>query len=367
MLAMYVYSQTENTINARASYIGEGFANFTRGLQKGETYLGKIHFGIEYKPKFFNNGEFSAHIENTHGGNPSRDYIGDLQVASNIDNGDYTYLSELWYKHSFNNLFVKFGIIDLNSDYLNSNCGGVFLNSSFGIQPSASLNMPVPIFPMNALGVNLQYSFFDKLILRTGIWDGNPGDLNRNPYNVQWKLSKSEGILSATEFEYKYKNGLGNLKFGMLYHSANFKTLSDTSCYIKGNFQFHFIFEQVIVYDKINNKPKIDVFANIGYLPNNEINVIPLSFSGGVYYSNVFLNKIDDKIGFAFSYAKISDVLLRKYMEYKTKETLFELTYTIEINNNISIQPDLQYIFNSGVNNNVSDAFVGFLRVIINT
>ena len=358
----YVYTQ-ENVPFINASYIGDVFTCFSGGIKTGSAYLGKMHLGVN--KNIWHNSEFSIQIENTHGANPSKDFIGDIQVASNINNGNYTYLYELWYKYSFKKMFVKLGVIDLNSDYFVSKYGGVFLNSSFGIQPSASMNMPVPIFPMNALGVNFQYIFNNNFLVRAGIWDGNPGSLDRNPYNVQWKLSNNEGMLSVAELEINHnKNSKqGTIKLGMLYHSASFSKINDSTNSHVGNIQFHLLIDQVIV-NNVNNLPKLGVFSQIGYLPNNTINVIPFSFTGGVRYSGVFFKKVNDILSLAVSYAKISSVLLTDN-KYKTNETTFELVYSLPISKNITIKPDLQYIFNTGARMDLTNCFVGFIRVVI--
>jgi len=362
----YVYTQENAPAVVDASYIGDVFTNFNGGIKTGSAYLGKMHFGVN--KNVWHNSEFSIHVENTHGANPSRDYIGDIQVASNINNGNYTYLYELWYKYSFKNMFVKLGVIDLNSDYFITKYGGVFLNSSFGIQPSASMNMPVPIFPMNALGINLQYNFNDNVLVRVGVWDGNPGSLNRNPYNVQWKLSSNEGILSVAELElnhHKIDNDYhGTIKFGVLYHTASFSRIDDLSNSQIGNVQFHIVVDQAIITDKVNNKVKLGAFSQIGYLPNNTINVIPFSITGGINYSGVFFKKVDDVLSFAVSYAKISSILLTDN-KYKPNETTFELVYSYPVLKNITIKPDLQYIYNTGAKTGLDNCFVGFIRVIV--
>ncbi len=364
--------QESSPINIEATYVGDGFSSFSGGLKTGQTYLGKLNFGMGFNTADFGlweSGEFFVQIENTHGGTASGDFIGDLQVASNIDNGDYTYLYEMWYKQQINNLSIQLGIIDLNADCFVANPGGLFLNSSFGIQPSASMNMPVPIFPMNALGAVVHYNITDYLAIQSGIWDGDPGNLDRDPYNVQWKLSKEEGILTATELHIKYgmsgDSNAGLIKLGVMYHSAEFETIADNTITEKGNLQFHLIAEQTLINKAEGEKGKLDAFIQIGYLPNNKINVIPFYLGAGINYTGMLFKNASDVLGLAFAHAGISKEAINNIPGTQSFETAIELTYAMQFFNQITIQPDLQYIINTGIDESIDNAFVGFLRVII--
>ncbi len=371
-LGLSLQAQDQAPVKVGAGYVGEVFSNFSGGIERGQSYLGLIDFSLGFNTSdlgLWNNGEFYIQAENTHGGSPSADYIGDIQVASNIDNGDYTYLYEMWVKQQFGNFSMQLGVIDLNADYLNTNAGGHFLNSSFGIQPSASMNMPVPIFPMNALGVSLQYQITDAISIQTGIWDGDPGDLNREAYNVQWKLSAEEGFLSVSEFHFKHSkkedNYLGLVKFGMMYHSTEFQSISDTNAISKGNLEFHIIADQTIINKADGVKGKLDVFAQIGYLPNQNINVIPFSMGLGLNYTGVFFDDASDVLGLAFGNIGISEHAVNTIPGTKSNELVIELSYIFPLLNNISIQPDLQYIINPGAQVSNSNAFVGLVRTYI--
>jgi porin len=373
-LVVPLFSQEERSpINVEAAYVGEVFSNFSGGLKTGSTYLGLIDFGLGINTQDFGlwkNGEFFVQFENTHGGSPSGDFIGDLQVASNIENGNYSYMYEAWYKQQFGNLSLQLGLIDLNADYFVAEPGGLFLNSSFGIQPSASMNIPVPIFPMNSLAINLQYQISDAVTLQTGIWDGDPGDLDSEPYNTKWNLSKEQGFLSATELHIKHSktgnNYLGTVKIGMTYHSANFDDLSETELPKSENFEFHLIAEQTLINKPEGIKGKLDVFTQLGYLPDQSINLIPLYIGAGLNYAGLLFNDASDVLGFACAYSGISKELRSiPQLELENYELAFELSYALPLYKNITIQPDLQYIINTGADKNLDNAFVGFIRIII--
>lgn len=363
--------QAGSPIGVNASYIGEGFSNFSGGLKTGHTYLGKLDFGMGFKTDdlgMWQNGEFYSRVENTHGGNPSAVFIGDMQVASNIENGDYTYLYELWYKQKINNLTVQAGILDLNADYLVAEAGGLFFNNSFGIHPSASMNMPLSIFPMNALGVHFHYQVNDALSVQTGIWDGDPGNLDRDDYNMQWKLSADEGFLSATELCVNHgllNEKAGSIKLGMLYHSADFVGINDSLLSEKGNMQFHLIAEQTLINGQGSEKEKLNAFVQLGYAPDYNINLIPFYFGAGLNYKGLLLKDAGDVLGFALAHSQIGNKATGVLFNTQSFETALEVSYAIPLAEKITLQPDLQYIINTGNNETIDNAFIGFLRVII--
>ena len=289
--------EDESAFSVEGLYVGELSRNFSGGLQTGNSYMGLIDLGIGFSTKnagLWKGWEAFIQFENTHGGTPSATFVNDLQVFSNIENGNYSYLYELWYKQQIGFVTLQFGLIDLNADYFVAEPGGLFVNSSFGIQPSASLNMPVPIFPMNSLSVNLKFVFTDWLSLQTGVWDGDPGDLNNNPYNYKWTTSKEEGYLFASEIHLKYlkrnDNYLGTLKLGGLYHTGTFNDFVDNS-EVQGNMEFHLIAEQTIIDQHSNEDGKLDAFLQLGWLPDNQINLTDFYIGGGLIYSNLFFLK----------------------------------------------------------------------------
>jgi porin len=373
LLAFFSYTkgQThESPVHINTLYIGEYFSNFSGGIKTGRTYQGLLDFGITFNSSgigLWQNGEFSIQLENTHGGRPTQEYIGDLQVASNIENGDFTYLYELWYKHQLNRLGIKFGLMDLNADCYVSELGGHFLNSSFGVMPTASLNMPAPIFPLTALGLLANYNFNGKLKVKAGIWDGNPGDFENNRYNIEWTINNREGYLYLLEGHYNFgtlNNKLASIKLGVLYHSGSFQELLDSTKNKKGNLEFHLIAEHALNNKYVGEKGKLDGFLQVGYAPDEKISNISLYVGAGVNIIGLFLPSSEDILGLGIAYASLSKEL-SKNTETDPYEMSVELSYSIPILNNITLQPDFQYIINPGADAELKNAVTAFVRIII--
>ncbi|MFZ4726571.1 MAG: carbohydrate porin, partial [Paludibacter sp.] len=143
-----------------ASYLGDLVTNFHGGIKTGITYLGfanvKTGFNTQ-KANWWRGGLFIMNIGNTHGGEPSANLVGDFQGISNIEAGNHTFIYELWYKQHIGTVDFTVGLQDLNANFAASKNGALYTNSSFGIQSSISDNISIPVFPLTALGVNLNW------------------------------------------------------------------------------------------------------------------------------------------------------------------------------------------------------------------
>ena len=132
--------------NFNASYIGDVVTNYSGGLKRGTTYLGLANFRIGVNTSsigLWKGGEFFINGSNAHGGDPSADLVGDFHVVSNIETNDLTYLHELWYKQSFGSFEINVGLQDLNSEFVSTEYGSIFLNSTFGTPSTLASNVQI--------------------------------------------------------------------------------------------------------------------------------------------------------------------------------------------------------------------------------
>lgn len=334
----------------RASYVGDVASNFSGGIKTGTVYLGLANIKVDFNTgtaKWWKGGEALVNIGNTHGGEPSANLVGDFQGISNIEAGNLSFLYELWYKQSFRNLNVTLGLQDLNANFATCENGALFTNSSFGIHSSIANNVSPPIFPLTALGANVQWSISDTFLWEAAIFNGTPNDLAANPFNTEWSLSKNQGYLAITEFRVNKSlliGKTGSYKVGVYYQQHN-----DDSINIKHqNGGFYFVGEQ-----QITNK--MSVFSQIGLSPK-KMNKNNRYYSIGINCKGQIDKRPDDQFGIAIAYAGIDENTVGS-------ETSMELTYKLQVNKNIYIRPDMQYVINpAGTETKLHNALVGFIR-----
>jgi len=343
-----------------ASYIGDFVNNYSGGIKNGSLYLGMANFNISFDTDLaglWQNGMLYINAANTHGGTPTGDLIGDFQGVSNIEAGNLTYFHELWYKHSFESFSITAGLQDLAADFAVSEYGALFLNSSFGTHPTIGSNMPTPIFPLTALGLQAWIKLDKSFQLKTAFYDGLPDDHETNPYNLSWKLNKDEGFLSISEIQYTSElfEGLnGSYKFGAYYHTHMILDTKDKAESISDNYGFYVVADQVI--SKFSESKMLALFIQAGLGPYGK-NDNHFYFGTGLNYFGLFDD--DDILGIGAASAQLHSTGLRN-------ETAFELSYLFNITNFFSVQPDFQYIINpSGTEEILENTFTANLRTTI--
>ncbi len=333
---LFAVSQTSEKVMFSGNYIGDFLANTTGGIKTGCSYLGYAGISMELNSDNFDwwkGGSLYIKGANTHGGTPSEKLIGDLHIVDNIEAGNHSFLQEFWFKQSFEKLDITIGLQDFNANFATSSESSMFLHSTFGINSVIANNVPTPIFPLSGLGIEVLWKITNEFHWQIGVYDGNVGDFETNPYNLKWHIGKDDGGLFASEFH--YNNKAGNLKIGGFYHSAESK------------YGFYFIGNHRI--------SDFGIFEQIAFSPQKS-NANIAQFGGGVKFYNLFADNDKDEIGLAFVSNLLSDS--------KRHETIIELSYKYQFHDNIYFQPDIQYVFNpAGTDEILKNALVVILRL----
>lgn len=353
---------TEKALQINASYTGEIISNLSGGLQKGSIYQGMANFTFEYdtkKARLFEGGKLYLNAAHTHGGNPSKTFIGDFQVVSNIEAEDLTYFHEMWYCQKIGRAEITLGLQDLNVEFASSDNAAMFLNSSFGVHSTIADNIVAPIFPLTAFGMQLKYNIYSRLALKFIVFDGFPDDFSENnPYNLHWKFTKEDGLLNIAEISWqpRIKERLeGKYSLGSYthHHFAEGDTKYSDTWEIT-NYGFYLVADQEIATRE--NGSVISSFLQASVSPSQK-NENWYYLGLGVTYTNLITNKGNDILGLAVAHAGFAN---------RRNETTLELSYKYQLTDQLIIQPDLQYVINpSGTESELDNALVSGIRFIV--
>jgi len=367
-----MWAQKKNSpFRPELNYTGDFFGNFTGGIKTGYTYLGKLHAGFNFSTDeagWWKNGTLHTVIENTHGGLPSGTYAGDLQMLSNIENGNHTYLFECWYSQKIGHLVLLAGLHDMNSVFANVDIAGTLINSSFGIMPDISLNMPVSIFPKTSPGLLASYSISPEWTIATAVYNGNPGDLQHDPHNTDFHLNKRDGYFSITEIQF---TGIVSarqeitVKAGSYYHSGNYPHISDSSVMTNGNYGFYLLGSAKIYFPGTDRHRYAGLFIQSGRAPE-VININSLYVGAGIVCKGLLAKRPDDMLALAAGRATMGSDYLHTAAVMADNESMAELTWQYIINDKLSVQPDLQYIIHPGAEQLTASALSGIIRFQLN-
>ena len=358
-------SQANKSLTLNATYIGDFVRNFSGGIKKGSSYLGLANFKVSFDTKnasLWKGGQFFINAANAHGGNPSADFTGDFHTVTNIEADDITIIQELWYRQTINQIEVILGLQDLNTDFVSTEYGSLFINSTFGTPSTLADNLPSPIFPLTTMGVSFKWNISDENIFKLALFDGLPTELSRNPHNLNWKLNKDDGVFGVTEFHH---NSLlmtklsGSYRAGAYYHSqlVEYDDESIETKRFDNNYGVYFIADQKIY--QPGSSGGLGMFAQIALSPK-AINTHHRYIGLGLSWQGIFRGREEDNFGIAVSNAAFNGPL-------KRDETVIELCYKAQLTENLFIQPDLQYVINpEGTDVSLRNATVGFIRFGLN-
>lgn len=364
----YASAQTDtiksiSTVSFNVSYIGETVINHRGGIQKGSCYEGMANLTALFetnKAHLWKGGKLFINTAYTHGGNPSKDFIGDFQGASNIEADNLTYFHEMWYSQLLGRTEVTIGLQDLNSEFASSEYATTFLNSSFGVHSTIADNIVAPIFPLTAFGVQIIHNFNEHLALKMITFDGFPDDFSKNnPYNLHWKFDSEDGLLNIAELTWKpVISQLLEGKYSVgayTHHHITKEEYSDHNIWEITNYGFYMTGDQLLRKNSDGSYLSAFLQASVSPYQRNE-NWYYIGV--GINKKGVFSNDIKDLLGIAIASAGFDN--------YKGNETAIEVTYQYELMKQLSVQPDIQYIINpSGTESILQNALVTVLRFII--
>ncbi|PKP19448.1 MAG: hypothetical protein CVU05_11325 [Bacteroidetes bacterium HGW-Bacteroidetes-21] len=362
LFSQHTDSILDRSISVTAGYISDNVKNISGGIEQEYGYLGMATFDLYFisdKSGLWKNGVFYVKAVNTHGSVPSSEFIGDVQIVSNIEAGNHTYIQEMWYRHSSGRIEFTVGLQDLNSDFANTENGALFLNSSFGVSPVISGNISAPIFPLTTIGLTANWNLTGESSLLMALYDGRPSGFDTNPYNLRWNYHRGDGMLAISEFQHitGIKDNPGLYKLGIFAHNhileKNFSENYQDSAY--NNVVGLYIHGDQQIWT--NNSKHVGFFFQGGISPSET--VMHNSYLGlGIKASGFLSRSYNDEIGLAIARAGITSG--------QGCETTIELTWKNKIHEKISVQPDLQYIIHpSGRLSNLKNSLTGIIRIEI--
>lgn len=342
------------------------FGNVSGGTERGAKVLNNLDviFDLDTeKAGFWQHGKIHTYLLADWGGGLNG-FTEALQANDNIDSPDTVKLYEAYYEHEFCDAAysVLFGLHNYNAEFDVPEYGGVFIHSSFGIEPANSQIGP-SIFPTTSLAIRVKAQPTEELYLLGAVYDGVPGDPS-NEKGTHLILRSSDGLYWAGEVGMhspedntdgnRYKVGVGGW-----YSTAEFSDYLDEDRDMNHGV---YLTADKSLFSEQDSEQGLGVFLQAG-LAKSDRNQIGEFVGGGLAYRGAIPERDDDILGLGFAHARTSDDYRRFDSESKSSETAFELTYRAEITPWLAIQPDLQYIVSPGAVKGVSDAWLVGLRI----
>jgi porin len=346
-----------------AEYTADILAVVSGGLATGTEYLDNLDLELEVdvaEAWDAGAGRIFIHGLYNNGATFSDDRAGDLQIVSNIDAEEAWRLFEFWYEFGEADWSVRTGLYDLNSEFDVNGTGGIFLNSSHGIGAEfgqTGRNGP-SIFPVSSLSLRAAMKL-KSATARFAVLDAVPGDPNDSASN-EIDLSTDDGVLTVAEIDLPYVDS-ARLWLGYWRYSAAFDRLFGTGSR-RGNDGWYVGTESSF---RLGSRSAA-WFARFGQA-DERFNVLSSYFGLGAVIVGPFAARHADQLGIAVASARAGDPyhdnLRRRGEDAGRRETTWELTYQVHVNEHLLIQPDIQYVRNPSVSAILDDAWVVGCRI----
>lgn len=266
-------------------------------------------------------------------------HLGDIQTADNIEAVPMTrlfeaYLSKMWDRGD-HSLALRFGLIDLNSQFDSIDPASLMLNSSHGIGPDLSRsgrNGP-SIYPVTATGSTVTWVKSKKWTFRLGIFDGVAGSLKAPHAFFAERLKPSDGlfVIAQTDWQLTKTSRVeaGTWGYTAAQEGPDGRNAHDRGAYVSYEAPLAIL-------------PHMNFWLR-GGVANAHAQPIAAYVGGGLVQQGTISARPDDRLGLAIAHAIIGEPAIRA-LGLHHAETSFEITYQAKISRRFVIQPDVDYI-----------------------
>lgn len=319
---------------------GELATGLHGGLERETTSEWVAHAGFELdtaRAGWWEGGRLRFDLLGVASGDPSGDVVGDVQGVSNLAARSRFRLYALSYRQQLTHaLHIRVGLMDLNNDFVVTRVASTLVNSSFGIIPTLSANVPTPIYPATGLG-SIAGVRSGRFSVRAGVFQGDPGRLG---------ALFNQGYLAITEAVVASDHAgdtppVTSLTLGLWRYASATSAVASTG-------GFYTIAQHRWL---LGGARQLGAFVQFGD-NTRAADAVPRYLGLGLRLIGPFRSRPNDlaSVGVA-----------RAWVYGARAETSYEVTYAAQLTRRVYLQPDLQYVVHpSGVYPN---ALLGILRI----
>lgn len=330
------------------------------GIDPGTAILNKIQLSATFRGEQVGLTGWLVHAQIIRfDGQSLSKHLGDIQTADNIEAVPVTrlfeaYLSKMWDKGD-HSLALRFGLIDLNSQFDSIDPASLMLNSSHGIGPDLSRsgrNGP-SIYPVTGAGSTATWVKSKKWTFRLGIFDGVAGSPTAPHAFFAERLKPSDGLLVIGQADWQLTKS-SRLEAGAWAYTGAQDGPDGRKAHDHGAYLSYEV--------PLNILPHLNFWLR-GGLANPDAQPIVGYLGAGVVQQGTFQGRPDDRLGFAIAHSIIGEPAVTA-LGVDHAETSFELTYQAKISRRFVIQPDVDYIRHPAGISRASDSFGIGLRFV---
>ena len=345
------------------------------GLRRGGRPIG--HFDLRAKGdlgKFLDWEDTTAFVNLIYdgGGKTNTDYLGSLLGVSNIEVPVNTVrFYQAWVERSWaeGNWSLLAGLYPIDTEFQALETAGLFLQPPYGAAPDLALTRGPSIFNNPALGLRAKWKSEDKYWYAMGaVLDGVPGDPDR-PKGTHVRLQSGDGAMQILESGYWPPPSEADgkplfIKYAMGYWQYTARTDDLVDVDAGGNPErrrssgWYALAERSLWHWGAGS---LSAFARYGETDGNST-AIDAYYNLGVRIQGLLPGREEDIFGVAHTRARAGDKFRVSQasagIAAAAAESATELSYRIQLNKWLALQPAIQWYRNPGADKTVTDATV---------
>jgi porin len=383
----------EHGITPTLTFLTDALGNPTGGQRQGFSAGNNLGLDLNFDLKKLHGpkgGSFQLSMSERFGSSLSGKYIGNVFSVQAVYGADTFRLVHVAYQQKLLDDRVEFrvGRIAAGDDFLVSPYNYVFVQNGFDGNPAAIFfNAPgMTPYPHATWGALVQGRPTERTYVKGGLYNGDTSIRDNKHHGLDWSM---DGPLFAIGEAGYQRNGLpgdrgliGNYKGGVWYDDhqfTDFNTVarSHAPSSSRGNWGFYGLFDQMLVrFGEPGSNRGFGVTGSALISPDQSVSQMPFFSTAGFLVRGLFPSRPGDGGGFGVVSGYFSNDLQDSQRRARQTnptvgvqryETALEFTYGFRFRGGaLILQPDLQYIIRPGGTGQISDAFVGGVRVAIN-
>jgi porin len=361
----------------KLQYTGEVWDNASGGIKTGTNSQQNIDASLKVDTqkafgwqggRFFIEGFYNNGI-------PLNDtYVGAAQDPSVLDTGqrNLVRLYQAYFDQRIGNTDVLFGIFDLESQFGITRPMDTFFNGAFAwtttLDGSGQQGLNGPsTYPNTSLGLRIRQRIDDQWSIQAAVLNGMADNV-ASPQSTDVLVNRNNGALLIGEVDY---TPIPHTKIftGYWAYTGRFDTQNDFNP--DGSVRQVFgssggyVGAATRLYT-IEGARGLDGFVNIGFA-DSRVNEVTHAVNFGLNFTGPFNGRPRDRLAFGVGIAGSGDPYQQAQIalgnDVAQFETAFEVTYRAEINEWLTVQPNIQYIIHPGFDPTVRDDLLFGLHV----
>ena len=356
----------EHGVTPYATYNVEAFGTASGGSPDGADWTSELEFGLDVdmeKRVGLRGGSVHASFLWIEGTDPS-ERVGNVNAISSLTAPAAARVYQLWYKHTLPPVTVKLGQVVASDDFMVSSTAALYLNAGFGTCPTLTANINAPTYPLGGPGAVVTWSVIEAVSLQSGVYVADAGPNEGSNHGFGWSTDHGWVVFSEVAYRTSLGGRSGVYKLGGYYDSARFTDLV-TGASDRGNWSVYVLGDQTL-YAGADGVPTVTAFAGFGLSPQQDRNTVYYYTQAGVNVIGLVPSRPKDVLGLGASYTRVSADFVQANRVAGTpvtsQETIVELTYQAVITPFVTLQPDLQLVFDA--NQSRRDAVVFGVRLV---